>query len=170
MIMEGEDDPVNYCRLCGRILIFKTLLDGSKERYCPECDRVFFDTPSPAVIVAVIHADRILLTRSVDWTQPFWGLVAGHVKSGETAEDAAFREVREEVGLDIFALQILGTYTTRDLLMIGFTAETERDGIQKSIELETAAWFPVHEPLPLRPGSVAHQVVTRFLQTSKGPS
>jgi NAD+ diphosphatase len=155
---------LNYCSSCRRELIPKTLLDGTREKYCPDCDRVFFDEPSPAVIVAVTNGDRILLARSVGWKHHHWGLVAGHVKSGETAEETAIREVREEVGLEVSELKILGTYAirSRDLLMIGFNAETNGINIRKSQELEEAEWFRLSEPLPLHPGAISAQIAKRI--------
>ena len=156
-------NPPKYCRFCGKQLSPKTLLDGSVEMYCPDCDHVFFNEPSPAVIVAVINADKILLTRSVDWKHHYWGLVAGHIRSGETAEEAAAREVMEETGVHIRELELLATFApeNRDLLMIGFKAATEDQQITKSQELEKAEWFRLDEPLPLRPCSVARQLMSR---------
>ena len=155
---------LNYCFICGKKLRFKTLLDGSVEKYCPNCDHVFFDEPSPAAIVAVINSNKILLTRSVGWEHPYWGLVAGHVKSGETAEETAVREVNEEVGLDIKNLIILGTFASkdRDLLMIGFMADSENTSIKKSQALEKAEWFRLNDHLPVRSGSIASQVVLKI--------
>jgi len=155
---------LNYCSSCGRELIPKTLLDGTMEKYCPDCDCVFFDEPSPAVIVAVTNGERMLLARSVGWKHHHWGLVAGHVKSGETAEETAIREIREEVGLDVSELEILGTYVirSRDLLMIGFKAETKGVNIRKSQELEEAEWFRLDEPLPLHPSSISAQIAERI--------
>lgn len=152
---------MKYCSSCGQELGFKTLLDGSEEKYCSSCDQVFFDTASPAVIVAVINGNRILLTRSVGWIHQYWGLIAGHVKTGESAEDAAIREVREEVGLKLSDLQLLGTYPLKkwNLLMIGFKAKTTQTRIKKGKELEQAAWFQLTDLLPLRPNSISSQVV-----------
>jgi len=157
---------VKYCSSCGQELTFKTLLDGSSEKYCSKCDHVFFNTSSPAVIIAVITTNQILLTRSVGWVHPYWGLIAGHVKSGESAENAAIREVQEEVGLELCDLHLLKTYPLkhRNLLMIGFKAKTQQIRIVKSNELENAAWFPLSEPLPLRPNSIASQVVVESQQ------
>jgi len=149
-------------------LILKTLLDGSAEKYCSKCDHVFFDAPSPAVIIGVIEDHRILLTRSVGWEHPYWGLVAGHIRTGESAEETVVREVREEVGLEIFDLKILGTYARNpDLLMIGFVAKTRYDKIEKSQELEKASWFSIDEELPLRPNSIASQVVEKIRSRRK---
>lgn len=155
---------LKYCCFCGKELISKILHDGSREKYCQGCDHVFFDVPYPAVIVVVINIDKILLTRSVGWMHPFWGLIAGHVKTGETAEDAAIREIREEVGLEVFDLKFLKTYADkrRNLLMIGFRGETKNSQIRKSKELERATWFSLYEPLPLRPNAISTQVVRQI--------
>jgi NAD+ diphosphatase len=150
-----------YCIFCGRELVFKTLLDGSREKYCGECDYVFFHTPSPAVIVMVTNSNRVLLARGVGWKHPYWALISGHIKVGDTAEQTAIREVREEVGLEIYNLEFLRTYPTkyRDLLMIAFKAETEETSIKKSQELEDARWFDLGAPLPMRTESIAAHVV-----------
>lgn len=142
-------------------MIFKTLLDGSRERYCDECDHVFFHTPSPAVIVMVMNSNRVLLARGVGWKHPYWALISGHIKVGDTAEQTVIREVREEVGLEAVNLEFLRTYATkyRDLLMIAFKAETKDASIKKSQELEDARWFNLSDPLPMRRESTAAHVV-----------
>ena len=135
--------------------------------YCSKCDHVFFDAPSPSVIVVVTNADKILLTRGVEWKHSYWGLVAGHLKAGETAEEAAIREVHEEVGLAISNLKLLKTFiktdegADSDLLMIAFTAEANDTEIRKGKELEKAAWFKLSEPLPLRPNAISTQIITQ---------
>jgi hypothetical protein len=101
-----------YCCFCGEMLKLETLRDETKEKYCSKCDHVFFEAPSPTVIVAVTNADRILLTRSVEWKHPFWGLIAGHLNAEETAEEAAVREVRareqkEEILKDEYTIRRL---------------------------------------------------------------
>ena len=129
----------------------KTLYDGSEEKYCDDCDQVFFRSPSPCVIVMVTNENKVLLARGIGWEHPYWALISGHLRSGETAEEAAVREVREEVGLGVYRLEFVKTYATeyRDLLMIAFKAVTEDDSIKKSQELEDARWFSLMDPLPI---------------------
>ena len=123
----------------------------------------FFNSPSPAIIVAVTNGSRILLTRSIEWMHAYWGLIAGHIKSGETAECAAKREILEEVGIPIQNVTILRTFIHREnLLMIAFKACTSEHKISPSQELAAAAWFNLDEPLPLRPTSIASQVVRQL--------
>jgi len=163
-MLSTEMTRLRFCHFCGKELVPKVLLDGSTEKYCAECNHVFFDEPSPAVIVAITSKDMMLLTRSKEWTHPYWGLVAGHVKTGETAEEAAVREVTEEVGLSLTGLEILGTYAQKggDFLMVGFRAETNSLEIKRSQELEKAEWFSLQEPLPLRPNSISYQIAVRI--------
>ena len=158
-------ETLKYCIYCGNDLVPKILLDGSEEKYCSKCDHVFFDSPKPAIIVAAIKNDKILLTRSVGWNHLYWGLIAGHIKSGESAEETVSREVYEEVGLKAYKINFLGTFALkeRNLLMIGFKAETKEMKIKKSIELEEVSWFKLTKNLPLRPNSISYQIVERIL-------
>lgn len=150
-----------YCSFCGKELVLKTLYDGSSEKYCEKCDYVFFLTPFTSVIVMVTNADKVLLVRAVDWKHPYWGLVSGYVRLGETAEHATIREVHEEVGLKVSNVEFLKTFAleTRDLLMIAFKAQTETTSITKSQELEDARWFDLSQTLPMRPESVSGRIV-----------
>jgi 8-oxo-dGTP diphosphatase len=66
--------------------------------------------PEPAIAAAVIVRDgRVLLVRrrvaegSLSWQFP-----AGKIKPGETAQEAAVREAREEAGVMSAARQVLG--------------------------------------------------------------
>jgi len=154
---------MQYCCYCGNKLNLKLLNDGSNEKYCQLCDHVFFNSPSPAIIVAVTNGSKILLTRSIEWTHSYWGLIAGHIKSSETAEHAAKREILEEVGIFIHNVTILRTFIHRkNLLMIAFKACTSENKISPSQELAAATWFNLDEPLPLRPTSIASQVVRQL--------
>ena len=58
------------------------------------------DTPKLAALAVVIRDDHVLLVKRRN--QPdagLWGFPGGHVDFGETALDAAVRELREETGV-----------------------------------------------------------------------
>ena len=86
-----------YCGRCGT----KTEHD-SKERMlrCPNCGNQIFPKICPAVIVGVVHGDKLLVTR---YAHGYNGnaLVAGFCEIGETVEDTVRREVKEETGLNV---------------------------------------------------------------------
>ena len=86
------------CGCCGT----KTEHD-TKERMlrCPNCGQMIFPRISPAVIVAVTHGDRLLINSLTRNGSTLYGLLAGFIEIGETAEEAVVREVMEEVGLKV---------------------------------------------------------------------
>ena len=57
------------------------------------------------VSVFILNSNKEILLQKRSMTKKFnpgkWGLCAGHVSYDETLEDAALREIKEEIGLDI---------------------------------------------------------------------
>lgn len=51
----------------------------------------------------------LLQKRSVD--EDLWGLLGGAIEIGESIEEAAIREVKEETGLDIVVDNLIGVYS-----------------------------------------------------------
>ena len=65
----------------------------------------------PAVAAAIIvNCGRVLLIRrAVSEGELLWQFPAGVVEPGESGEEAAVRETREEVGLEVAAIKNLGS-------------------------------------------------------------
>jgi 8-oxo-dGTP pyrophosphatase MutT (NUDIX family) len=53
---------------------------------------------------------RLLLLRRSDG-EDLWGFTGGAMEPGERAVDAVMREVREEIGLEIELLELIGVYS-----------------------------------------------------------
>ena len=87
-----------YCGSCGS----KTM-DKSDERalICPDCNAIVFPKISPAVIVAIVCNDKILLASNSGFRQNWYSLIAGYADIGETLEETVIREAKEETGLDV---------------------------------------------------------------------
>ncbi|MEW1657202.1 NUDIX hydrolase [Streptomyces sp. NPDC093707] len=64
----------------------------------------------PGIAVAlIVHEGRVLMVRRrIGEGEPFWQFPAGEVEPGESPEDAAVRETREETGLHVSAVKLLG--------------------------------------------------------------
>ncbi len=65
--------------------------------------------PTMGVDVAVVDGDQILLTLRADI--PVWCVPGGRVEDGESIAQTAIREVREETGLEIELIRLVGIYS-----------------------------------------------------------
>lgn len=105
-----------------------------------------FPRIDPAVIVLVHDgADRMVLTRQHGWPGRMFSLLAGFVEAGESFETCVAREIREEVGIDVWDPRYLGSqpWPFPRSLMVGFHAQADpaqpfayHDG-----EIVEARWF-----------------------------
>lgn len=65
-------------------------------------------TPRLGAIAVLVAGDRVLLAqRGKSPDRGLWGFPGGHVEPGETALEAARRELREETGLEARAVEYL---------------------------------------------------------------
>lgn len=79
---------------------------------CPKCGSSVkpHRNPFPTVDVIIEINDGIILIERKN--PPFgWALPGGFVDYGESLEDAALREAREETSLEVGNLQLLGCYS-----------------------------------------------------------
>ncbi len=69
--------------------------------------------PYVAVDIFAINEKNefVLVKRKNDPFKGYWALPGGFVEYGETVEHAATREMREETGLEICILDIVGVYS-----------------------------------------------------------
>ena len=69
-------------------------------------------TPLLTVDAVIIYNKKlVLIKRRNPPFQDFFALPGGFVEIGETVENAAIREAKEETGLDITLLKLLGVYS-----------------------------------------------------------
>jgi len=152
-----------YCPNCGDLLTLKDIGDEGPVPFCADCDAPWFSFSWPCVLCLVVD-DRggVVLTREPN--RATYGGVAGYIRQGESAESAARREVKEELGLAVAELRYAKSGIVRDRLMLCFICQVSGTEITVSEELESAGWFPAAEARALlREGSVIRQLLDDYM-------
>ena len=121
----------------------------------------------PAVIVAVTHGDRLLLSKYAGRGHTNYALIAGFAEIGETIEETVKREVMEEVGLKVKNLRYYKSqpWSFTDTLLFGFYVDLdgEEDITLDREELALAQWFDRDKlPEPAANGSLTSEMITMF--------
>ncbi len=146
-----------FCGICGSPT---TGSQGGHLRVCadPACAAQQFPRTDPVVLMLVTRSlngsSQCLLARQRHWMPGLVSALAGFVEPGETLEEAVRREVREETGLEIDAVQYCGSqpWPFPSSLMLGFRAEA-RNWPELKVdgdELEDARWFHRDEVAAIR--------------------
>ncbi|MHB8130216.1 MAG: NAD(+) diphosphatase [Mobilitalea sp.] len=160
-----------HCPHCGEKLIPKNIGDEGLVPFCNSCDRPIFNIPYTCTLSLVMNElDEVALIRQNYVSQLNYVLVAGYIKSEESAEETAIREAEEEIGVTPHTVQYIKSYyyEKRDMLMLGFVAFADKCDLCISDEVDAAGWFKIDEALTLlKDGSIAMQLLKDYLATKK---
>jgi len=153
-----------FCGSCGAA----TQRDNQdRALVCSRCDRRFYPRIAPCMIALVTRGKQLLLARHVRANRPVYSALAGFVEVGETVEQAVRREVLEEVGLEVGALEYIASqpWPFPGQLMLGFLAEYQSGEPQPDPrEILDVRWFSYDQlPETPRPGSIANQLIRLFV-------
>ena len=126
---------INYCRRCGE------KLTQSGDSYSCANGHTLYLNPIPGVALFLVNPERTHIKLAVRAYEPDAGklnAIGGFMDIGETAEEALYRELFEEVGLspdDISTPQFISTETSlyhyggesRPMLCIAYWATVQPD-------------------------------------------
>lgn len=85
--------------------------DSLARDICDRCGFIHYDNPKIVVGSVVTHENRFLLCRrAIEPRKGYWTLPAGFMEHGETTEEGARREAREEANADIRIRDLLAIY------------------------------------------------------------
>jgi NAD+ diphosphatase len=102
-------ESIQFCVRCGGKLELEPARALSR---CSKCGIVQHFNPITAVGVLIHNAagEVLLIRRNRDPGKGKLGVPGGFIDIGETAEAAASRETREEIGIDIEGFEYIGTF------------------------------------------------------------
>jgi len=141
-----------YCYNCGTKTVSRKI-DGRERSYCETCGVPLYENPVPSVAVVLTDPQRriLLVRRSVEPGIGEWCLPGGFIEMGETPDQAAVRELREEIGIEIGAPSLLGVGCHLngyygDVLIIGFSADIDpAEPLVPGDDVSEAVFFPMHD-------------------------
>jgi NAD+ diphosphatase len=152
-----------HCSRCGSVTV---AIAGTWGRLCSGCKSEHYPHIHPCAIVLVKKGNQILLARKAEWVPGRYGLLAGFVEFGESLEECAIREVREETGISIKNVQYVASqnWPFPAQLMAGFVAEYESGELEVDHnELEDARWFEIDKlPLLSPQRSIGRKLIDMF--------
>ena len=159
-----------FCPACGKLLTLREAGDDGLTPYCESCETMWFDMFASCIIVLVANEyNEIALLHQPNLSDR-GVFVSGYITPGESSEEAAVREVREELGLEIETLESTGTYwfRKRGQLMHGFIGRVRKKELVCSSEIESAQWVPAEKAPEIMfldwPGNHAWDIYREFMK------
>ena len=89
---------MKYCSACGSNVSSRIPAGDNRNRFiCDSCEVIHYQNPRIITGCLPVHEDQVLLCRrAIAPRQDYWTLPAGFMENGETSEQGATRETREE--------------------------------------------------------------------------
>lgn len=120
--------------------------DTHERDVCSTCGFINYVNPKIVTGSIVRHQGKILLCRrAIEPRVGYWTLPAGFMEVGETAEQAAMREAREEANASIVIDRLLAVYTIPRIaqVQIMYLAHLREESFSagpESLEVMLAGW------------------------------
>jgi NAD+ diphosphatase len=160
-------DTHGHCGVCGEPTQPR---EAGHSRRCPN-GHVHHPRTDPVVIMLVSDSDRLLLGRRPPWPPGRYSCLAGFVEPGEALEAAVAREILEESGVTVGAVEyrLSQPWPFPLSLMLGFEATyASGEPHVADRELEDVAWFTREEiaagtPLLPPPFTIARRLIDGWL-------
>ncbi|MFB0556900.1 MAG: NUDIX hydrolase [Dehalococcoidia bacterium] len=128
------------------------MIEGKRRKYCPKCDFIDYKNPLP-VVAAVTVKDKkfLLIKRGTAPKKGRWGAPSGFIESGETAEEACLRELKEETGVSGEIVKLIGVASREDkeiygdMLIVRYLVKVKSGKPTAGDEVEDVRFFDIAE-------------------------
>jgi ADP-ribose pyrophosphatase YjhB (NUDIX family) len=139
-------EDVRFCPRCGH----EATVKYPRSITCDNCGYGAFYNPKPVACAITANEDNhlILLRRGFEPSRGKWSMPGGFVDLGESVEQAAVRETKEEIGLDIELTSLVGVYSrsTDRIVVVVYAARAEGTPTRTEEALEVHAFQPTTIP------------------------
>ena len=142
----GALDEWRFCPRCGA-----PTRPGSGRADCPVCGFAAYANPVPAACAICVDAEgRVLLGRRArEPKKGLWDLPGGFLDEGEAPLEALVRELKEETGLEIEPVRLLGVWAdwygdgpgARATLVLVWLARVLSGRQQPADDVSELGWF-----------------------------
>ena len=127
----------------------------------------------PTCVDAVVLKDNTLLLvkRRFDPFKGYWVLPGGYVEDNETVEEAVVREVKEETGIDVKIVALVGVFSSagrdpRHNVSIAYLCTPITTTIKTSDETTEVKWFKLGD-LPDNLGFDHKDIISKAVEMSR---
>lgn len=139
-------EDLHFCPRCGK----PPTITFPRSITCPHCGYAAFYNPKP-VACAIPQTDDnkiILMRRGFEPRRGDWSMPGGFVDLGESIQDAAIREVQEELGLKIEITHLIGVYSRAEdrTVVVVYAANARGTPSLTEEALEVRAFAPIDIP------------------------
>lgn len=129
--------------------------------------------PEPTVGALIFNKEgKFLLMKSPKWFDKFV-IPGGHVEIGEKIEDAVKREVKEEVGLDVYDIEFMKIaqfifdkdfHEKRHFIGFQFVCKTNSTKVKTNSEVISYVWVSLEEALKLPVADYTRSTIVEYMK------
>ncbi len=104
---------IRFCPRCGGEVVYRVPAGDERPRaVCTACGRIHYENPRVVVGAVCLCRGRVLLCRrAIEPRAGLWTVPAGYLELGETVEEGAVREAREEACVTVRPRHLLAVYS-----------------------------------------------------------
>ncbi len=168
MASKAQAEQANYCLRCGTHLASRED-EGGPRQHCPNCGWAYYPKASQASAVALLQGGSVLLVRRKH--DPFkgqWTMPSGFLEFGESPEEAAHREMKEELGVEVELTGLVDVLMERGdprglCLLVVYTGRILGGKLEAGDDASEVRSFPL-DHLPDQIAFQAHRIALEKLR------
>ena len=168
-MQSSPNTDFEYCPQCAGRLNRRGVKAGEPPRLvCVSCRFILYENPNVAAgTICRLEGGIVLLKRGIEPGYGKWVFPGGFIDRGESVEDGAVRETREEVNLEVRIESLLNVYSYphHPIVVIVYTAEIMGGDLKAGDEsLEVSLFSPRKIPWNNLAFPSTHEALSEYIK------